>query len=67
MDNANRLSGYRRLMAVEGVGYNITIANDGIDRSNRFAIDNDITTLYSIFLEEYQRRCSAATVGGSPT
>lgn len=57
MNDADRLRCYGRFMAMQGVGDYIAILDDLSDRGDLRAIDYNVATLYSIFLQPV-RLCS---------
>lgn len=45
------LSGHRRLVSVQGMGDYVSILDNGIDVWDLLAIDHNISTFYSVFLD----------------
>lgn len=66
VDNADRLARHRRLVTMESVRYYIAVLDDGIDRRDRITIENNLTTLYSIFLEHISKETSSYTENTDP-
>lgn len=51
---------------MESVRYYIAVLDDGIDRRNRIAIENDLTALYGVFLERISKETLSNTENMDP-